>query len=84
LLDEWVEKWQTLIVPLRREFGFEIPGAWVDRKHNQFIWISRIPGHRVSLTVMPSIGLRRKRKDPDLDPHDYLMTTDVRDVEPIL
>lgn len=34
LLDEWVEKWRTLVVPLRLKFGFEIEGAWLDRERN--------------------------------------------------
>lgn len=29
-LDEWVNAWRTLIVSLRREFGFEVHGSWVD------------------------------------------------------
>ncbi|MFH9043578.1 NIPSNAP family protein [Streptomyces sp. NPDC017966] len=37
LLDEWVERWRSRIVPLHLAPGFEIGGAWVDRESNQFV-----------------------------------------------
>lgn len=44
LLYEWVAKWRTLVVPLRREFGFEIGGAWLDRGRGQFVWVISYEG----------------------------------------
>lgn len=38
LLDEWVAKWRAQVVPLRREFGFAIGGAWLDRRRSEFVW----------------------------------------------
>ncbi|MGW4149298.1 hypothetical protein [Streptomyces albogriseolus] len=39
LLDEWVERWRSDVVPLRRKWGFEIGEAWADRERNQFVWL---------------------------------------------
>ena len=39
LLDEWVDRWQRLVVPLRRDLGFEIHGSWKDRARNQHVWV---------------------------------------------
>ena len=43
-LDEWVELWRELVVPLRREFGFEIHGAWVDRERSLHTWVISYEG----------------------------------------
>ncbi|WP_431983531.1 NIPSNAP family protein [Streptomyces qinglanensis] len=44
LLDAWVERWRSQIVPLRPELGFTIDGAWADRERNQFIWLISYDG----------------------------------------
>jgi hypothetical protein len=43
-LDHWVDEWLAHIVPLRREVGFEIPGAWTVRGEDRFIWLLEHPG----------------------------------------
>ncbi|MEW2144081.1 hypothetical protein AB0869_14840 [Micromonospora vinacea] len=43
-LDAWVAAWRTLVVPLRRRFGFEISGSWVDVERQQHIWLVSHPG----------------------------------------
>lgn len=44
LLDEWAQRWKAEILPLRLEWGFAIGGAWVDREHNQFLWLITYEG----------------------------------------
>ena len=43
-LDQWVDEWQRMIAPLRRETGFEILGAWTVEAENKFVWILRYEG----------------------------------------
>ena len=38
-MDDWVAGWESGIVPLRRQEGFTIVGAWLDRAHNRFVWL---------------------------------------------
>lgn len=44
LLDEWAQRWKAEILPLLLEWGFAIGGAWVDREHNQFVWLITYEG----------------------------------------
>jgi hypothetical protein len=39
VLDEFAELWRTQLVPLRRQFGFWVIGAWLLRDSNEFVWI---------------------------------------------
>lgn len=38
-LDQFVEDWETRVVPLREKFGFRILGAWALPESNEFVWI---------------------------------------------
>jgi hypothetical protein len=38
-MDDWIAGWSAGIVPVRRQEGFEIVGAWVDRQHDRFVWV---------------------------------------------
>ena len=42
-MDEWLAGWRRSIVPLRQKFGFELIGAWVNRKSNRFVWVLSLP-----------------------------------------
>jgi hypothetical protein len=84
LLDEWVERWRSEIVPLRLELGFEINGAWVDRERNQFIWLLSYQGPETFAERNAQYWASPARKKMDLDPGDYLIHTDDRMVEPIM
>lgn len=81
LLDEWVERWRTEIVPLRLELGFTIGGAWTDRERNQFIWLISYDGPESFAERNALYWSSEARKDMNLDPQDYLLHTDDRTVE---
>ncbi|MFF3934161.1 NIPSNAP family protein [Streptomyces hirsutus] len=81
LLDEWVERWRSDIVPLRLELGFEIGGAWVDRKRNQFVWLISYEGPETFAERNALYWASPERKAMGLDPGDYLLHTDDRTVE---
>lgn len=37
--DEFVAVWTEQVVPMRRQFGFEVVGAWTSREASTFVWI---------------------------------------------
>ena len=43
-MDQWVAEWNEKIKPLRIKIGFEVPGAWIVKETNQFIWLMRYDG----------------------------------------
>jgi hypothetical protein len=81
LLDEWVQRWRSDIVPLRLALGFEIGGAWVDRERNQFLWLISYEGPETFAERNALYWASPERKAMDLDPADYLLHTDDRTVE---
>ena len=38
-MDDWIHGLETSVVPLRKQEGFVIVGAWVDRQHDRFVWL---------------------------------------------
>ncbi|WP_289010055.1 NIPSNAP family protein [uncultured Thermomonospora sp.] len=84
LLDEWAAKWRELIVPLRLEFGFRIHGAWLDREKNQFIWVLSYPGPESFAERNAQYWASPKRAQMGLDPKDYLVKTEKREVDAVL
>ncbi len=45
-LDDFVAAWQAGVYPLRRQHGFQIPGAWTIPERNEFVWIVTYDGTR--------------------------------------
>lgn len=43
-MDEFVDKFNRLVVPVRRRIGFEVEAAWYNRQNGTFIWIPSIEG----------------------------------------
>jgi len=84
LLDEWADKWHKLVVPLRLEFGFEIHGAWLDRERDQFIWVISYGGPESFADRNAQYWSSPKREQMGLNPKEYLVKTEVREVEKIL
>lgn len=83
-LDEWVARWRELVVPLRREFGFEIHGAWVDRDHSQHTWVVSYEGPETFAQRNAAYWASPQRESMGLDPSEYLIGEDVRTVEDAL
>lgn len=84
LLGEWADKWRTLVVPLRLEFGFEIGGAWRDRERDRFIWLISYEGVETFAERNARYWASPKREQIGLDPKEYLLETDVREVDSVL
>ena len=43
-LERFVEEWRSLVVPLRRRFGFEVVGAWASAEEETFVWLVSYDG----------------------------------------
>jgi NIPSNAP len=43
-MSEWIDEWSTHVVPLRRQHGFEVVGAWTIDGEDRFVWILRYAG----------------------------------------
>lgn len=84
MLDEWAEKWRTLVVPLRLKFGFEIEGAWLDRERNQFIWVISYEGTESFADRNAQYWASSEREKMGLDPSQYLARTEIREVDAFL
>jgi len=44
-LDEFVDEWRALILPLRRQLGFSIVGPWINRDESRFVWLVGYDGN---------------------------------------
>lgn len=82
--DEWIEKFHQLIVPLRRELGFEIQGSWVDRERSQHIWIIAYDGDSAFEEANAAYWASPKRTELDVNPDDFLTATDTWKVDSML
>jgi hypothetical protein len=38
-MDEWIAKWRSDVLPLRRRFGFAVIGPWTIPNEGRFVWI---------------------------------------------
>ena len=43
-LRRFIEEWRAGILPLRREMGFSIDGAWAVDDESRFVWLLTHPG----------------------------------------
>ncbi len=83
-LDEWVQAWRNLVVPLRREFGFEVHGSWIDREHDAHIWIVSYEGDQSFEEANAAYWASPQRKQLGVDPAEFLVAEDIRTVEQVL
>lgn len=83
LLEEWAAKWRDLVVPLRRELGFEIGGAWLDYERSQFIWVISYEGEGTFEEANERYWVSPERKALGLDPSSYLIGSEVRVVNAV-
>lgn len=80
LLDEWVRRWKEEIVPLRLEFGFSLGGAWIDAERHHFIWEVSYDGPETFAERNRQYWASPKREAMALNPEDYLVSTEIREV----
>lgn len=78
-LDAFVEEWREHVVPLRRQFGFEVVGAWSSEKDDTFVWIISHDGDFAEADREYYFSPERAALDPDparhiLEPQTLFVT----------
>lgn len=79
-LDQFVEEWRGGVLPLRREFGFEVLGAWVDPEKDCFVWVIR---HEDFETADQTYYGSPQRQALDPNPARLIVEARTRFVEPV-
>ena len=44
-LDEFVDEWRRVVLPLRRRLGFSVVGPWINRDESRFVWLVGYDGN---------------------------------------
>lgn len=82
MLDAWLALWHAEIVPLRRAHGFDMGPAWVDRERGRFVWLIAYEGEDGFAAANARYWNSPERERMPLQPEDYLVDSEVREVEP--
>ena len=64
-LEEFEREWREKVVPLRRQFGFEVLSAWASDDGETFVWIIRHEGDFVAADRRYYLSPERAALDPD-------------------
>jgi hypothetical protein len=80
-MDAWLREWKELVYPLRREHGFRIVGAWVNRDADRFVWVV---GHEDFDAADRAYYASPERVGMDPDPARHLEETETLALDPIL
>ena len=40
-MDSFLKEFQAVVIPMQEKVGIPIIASWVDRAHNEFIWVRR-------------------------------------------
>jgi hypothetical protein len=76
-LDAFAAEWSERVVPLRRQFGFEILAAWTVPEQNQFVWIVGCDDRTFDAQVEAYYGSAERAAWP-ADPARHLDVVDTR------
>jgi len=76
-LEEFEREWREHVVPLRRQFGFEVIGAWASQSEHTFVWVIRHDGDFEAADRSYYMSPERAAFDPDparhiLEPRAFL------------
>ena len=76
-LAEFEQEWRERVVPLRRQFGFEVLGAWASEADDTFVWIIGHDGDFEAADRAYYMSPERAAFDPDparhiLEPRAFL------------
>jgi NIPSNAP protein len=81
--EEWLRRWRERIVPLRRKFGFEIVGAWLDDEWGQFVWVLTYDGPETFEEVNDRLWASPEGLALERDTDEYILSWEMRTVEQI-
>lgn len=83
-LQQFAEEWKQKVYPLRLEFGFQIHGAWILEKTNQFVWLISYDGPETWETREQAYYDSEKRKAMAPDPVRLIARPEQYFVESVL
>lgn len=64
-LDDFVQEWRTLVLPLRVAQGFSVLGPWVERDASRFVWLVGYDGDIREADGRYAASPERAALDPD-------------------
>ena len=82
LMDEFINEFQTKIVPPRQQYGFDIVGSWIVPDRNQFVWVVTYDGDLEWQAAVDRYYHSPERSSADFDPDQYIEAMDVRMLQP--
>jgi hypothetical protein len=83
-MDAFLKAWKTGIYPLRQQFGFAIPHAWVAPESSQFIWILTYDGDEAAFAARNTEYYASPgRVDMMPDPAQYIYRADEKFISPL-
>ncbi len=71
-LDDFVAAWKAAVLPLRRQQGYQIPAAWVNRERNEFIWLLTYDGPEPFAEKEAAYYASAARAAVDPDPRQFI------------
>ena len=71
-MDLWLEGWRSGVKPLREQYGFEIPHAWVVPEENKFVWLLTYDGPGTFAEQNAIYWASEDRKTLNPDPAQYV------------
>ena len=77
-MDEWIAEWRSKVVPLRKQHGFDVLGAWTVEGTDQFVWIISYGGTKSWKDADAGYYESPERKAIDPDPARHLAQTVAR------
>ena len=83
-MDEWIAGWESGVVPLRRQEGFDIVGAWVDRANDRFVWLVGYSGDDGFESAEARYRARSERLSQRPDPSTFVETAALDMVDALL
>jgi hypothetical protein len=75
-MDAFMAAWKGGVIPLRRQFGFTIDGAWLDREANRFVWVVGYDGPGTFDEAAAAYYASPERATMDPDPGSFLVSMD--------
>jgi hypothetical protein len=81
-MEEWLEEWSRLVLPLRLEHGFELVGAWQIEDGDRFVWILAYDGDFAAADADYYASPARAALDPD--PARHLENAETRMLQSVV
>jgi hypothetical protein len=73
-MEDWLAEWSAHVLPLRRAFGFDVIGPWVNDDEDLFVWILGYDGGWARADAAYYDSAERKSLAPD--PARHLLKTE--------